>query len=109
MGKVVKLDSPRSVRRRPRPKGRGAPRGYSLPGARLVVADGEAGQKRLEARLDRAAGVRRVGLEPAPLDVLAASDDLVDEIGMLIAEERPDRVKLGIHERLKKRAGGSDV
>src|SRR4051794_15474243 len=81
----------------------------SLSGDRLVVAHREARQQGLEALLDRPALLPRVGLQPAPLDVLTAGDDLLNEVGMLVAEERPDRIELGVHERLEKGLGGGNV
>src|SRR5436190_2440379 len=80
----------------------------SSSGDCLVVADREPGQERLEALLDRAAALVRVGLEAAPLDLLAACDDLVHQVGVLVAEERADRVELGVHQRLEEGVGLGD-
>src|SRR4051794_26649133 len=81
----------------------------SLSGDRLVVAHCEARQQGLEALLDRPTLLAGVSLQPAPLDLLAAGDDLLNEVGVLVAEEGPDRVQLGVHERLEKGLGAGDV
>ena len=45
-------------------------------------------------------------LQAALLDLLAARHDLVDQLGVLVAEERPHRVEVGLLQRLDEGAGG---
>src|SRR3954451_20803864 len=68
-------------------------------GDSLVVADREAGQEGLEALLDGHAVLLGVTAQAVALDRLALLDHLVDKLRMLVAEERPHRVEVRVHQR----------
>src|SRR5947199_3055824 len=72
-----------------------------LAGHSLVVPNGEAGEECLEALLQRQLVIARVTREAALLDLDALVDYLVDQIGVLVAEERAHRVEARVHQRVE--------
>src|SRR3954471_16582364 len=77
----------------------------SLARDRRVVAHREAGDERLEGTLYGQLLARRPALEAGLLDLLALGDDVVDEVGVAVAEERADGVQTRVGERLEERGG----
>src|SRR5215208_425783 len=97
----------RSRQRCRRPLARTLPVGAApLSGDGLEVPHRESGQQRLEALLHRHALVAGVGDDPAALDVLALGYDVVDHVGMTVAEVRAHRVQVGVHERRQEGVAG---
>ena len=72
-----------------------------LAGHSLVVPNREAGEECLEALLQRQLVIARVTREAALLDLDALVDYLVDQIGVLVAEERAHRVEARVHQRVE--------
>src|SRR5439155_10080613 len=57
--------------------------------------------QRLEGPLDRHVLARRPALQAGALDLLALGDDVVDQVGVAVAEERADGVQARVGERLE--------
>src|SRR4051812_8212494 len=74
------------------------------PGDGREVAQRQTGHQRLEGLVDRDVLLAGPALEAGALDRLALADDLVDEIGVVVAEEGPDRVQARLGQRLEEGA-----
>src|SRR3954453_5330644 len=87
-----------------RPAGLSAFSARPLAGDRVVVAHRQAGDQRLERSLHGDVLPGRPALEAVALDRLALRDDVVDELGVAVTEERADGIQARVGERLEERA-----
>src|SRR3954452_21806897 len=78
--------------------------GRALSRHRGVVAHRQAGDQRLERAFHGDVLPVRPALEAVALDRLALLDDVIDELGVAVAEERADGVQARVGERLEERA-----
>src|SRR3954447_7120594 len=74
------------------------------PGHGREVAQRQTRHQRLEGLVDRDVLLAGPALEAGALDRLALADDLVDEIGVVVAEEGADRVQARLGQRLEEGA-----